>query len=150
MFTMSYEFLIILFVLLFCTIVSVRSLSFKREAKKSAIRLHETQTSLAALQKKIIQLEDETCKKDTFEVSLDKAEVTTKLQTSRISTLHGKCTTAPPERYRYIRSLIESGMDSEEIASVLSISKQEAGQLVSLSKLTSQTGCKLGTDIKKT
>ncbi len=145
MFTLSYEFFIILLVLLFCTIVSIRSLSFKREAKKSAMRLHEARTSLAALQKKIIQLEDETCKKDTFETSLDQAEVTTKLQTSRISTLNGKCTTEPPERYRYIRSLIESGMDSEEIASVLSISKQEAGQLVRLSRLSSQTTCQSDT-----
>jgi hypothetical protein len=70
-----------------------------------------------------------------FQKNLSEAELTTRLQRSRLTTQHAKDLTSTPERYQYVRSLAATGMGAEEIAAILSISSQEAEQLVKLSQL---------------
>lgn len=71
-----------------------------------------------------------------FAKSLQEAEITTNLQKPRLSlqkatqTKHNN-----KDKYQYIQTLSGSGMASEDIAKVLSISSNEAEQLVNLSKL---------------
>lgn len=71
-----------------------------------------------------------------FEKSLQEAEITTNLQKPRLSfqeTSNSKKNTK--DKYQFIQTLSGSGMAAEEIAKVLSISSNEAEQLVNLSKL---------------
>lgn len=74
-----------------------------------------------------------------FQKSLSEAELTTRLQRSRLASQHGRDLTSTPERYGYIRSLAAKGMSAGEIAAILSISSQEAEQLVKLSQLGKTT-----------
>lgn len=74
-----------------------------------------------------------------FQKNLSEAELTTRLQRSRLATQHGRDLTSTPERYGYIRSLAAKGMGAGEIAAILSISSQEAEQLVKLSQLGKTT-----------
>lgn len=46
----------------------------------------------------------------------------------------------PPEKYGYVRSLVEQGMGAAEIASVLNLSRSEVEQLIALSKLARPQG----------
>ena len=71
-----------------------------------------------------------------FKSSLQEAEITTNLQEPRLSlqkATHTKHNNK--DKYQFIQSLSGSGMAAEEIAKVLSISSNEAEQLVNLSKL---------------
>lgn len=70
-----------------------------------------------------------------FQKKLDEAEITTRLQQPRLSAQHNKERIKPPERYQFVRSMANNGLDAEEIATILSISTHEAEQLVNLSKL---------------
>lgn len=70
-----------------------------------------------------------------FQNSLDEAELTTRLQQPRLQAKDINSSPVTPEKYTYIRSLHEKGMDAEEIASILGISALEAEQLVALSRI---------------
>lgn len=74
----------------------------------------------------------------TFKNNLADAEITTRLQATRTGYQAGEAAAAAPERYNYINALSQSGMEPEKIAELLSISVDEAQQLVCLSKLTNQ------------
>ena len=74
----------------------------------------------------------------SFSKNLSEADkATTKLQMSR-SSYHARAATASmPERYQYISSLTDKGVNAAEIANLFLISRQEADQLVTLSQLNS-------------
>lgn len=97
--------------------------------------LQEADKTLADYQKKIHDLEERGKQIMEFQESLQQAEITTRLQKPRLTTQQLNSNANPPERYRYVRSLTASGMSSQEIASVLSISIHEADQLVALAKI---------------
>jgi hypothetical protein len=127
------SFLIIL-ALLLCSAATWRSIVYRRRAKQQSRLLAETSEALAEVNKKLIFLQERDKKFTEFQDSLNLAEITTRLQKSRLSAQD--CNRmSPPERYRYVHSLAESGMSSQEIATVLSISIHEAEQLVNLSRL---------------
>jgi hypothetical protein len=114
-----------------------RALYFRRKAalletsnEDLQQKLTAATTDLQALQKKYQESLD-------FQKNLSEAEITTRLQQPRLSIQLGHSRSEAPERYLYVRSLAQNGMSAEEIASVLSISTQEAEQLVNLSKLAS-------------
>lgn len=46
----------------------------------------------------------------------------------------------PPEKYGYVRSLVDQGMGAAEIASVLNLSRTEVEQLIALAKLARPQG----------
>lgn len=87
------------------------------------------------------QLKEKIERNRSFSTDLQEAdEATARLQLSR-SSYHARAATASiPERYQYIRSLSGKGTKAAEIATLFSISREEAEQLVTLSQMSS--GCK--------
>jgi len=72
--------------------------------------------------------------REAFSASLKAASLTTGLQRPRLDNM-AKIDKQPPEKYRILGKLASQGMDAEEIASILGISRIEAGQLLSLSNM---------------
>lgn len=74
-----------------------------------------------------------------FQKSLADAEITTTLQQPRIHTENLSGSTAlnntAPEKYNFVHTLSEKGMDATEISSILSISQYEVQQIVNLRKI---------------
>ena len=69
--------------------------------------------------------------REAFSTTLKTAHLTTELQLPRLQSL-AKIEKHPPEKYKILSKLASQGMDAEEIASILEISRIEAGQLLSL------------------
>jgi hypothetical protein len=127
--------LLILLALLLCSVAMWRSFIFKKKADRQEKLLAETNQALAEVQKRLLILQEKDLQSNDFNKSLNQAEITTRLQKSRLSAQNYNRSLSPPERYRYVHSLAANGMSSHEIASVLSISIHEADQLVNLSRL---------------
>ena len=135
MLNLDVKILLLLVSFMICCAVSLRLFLLKCKTKKTVETLSSTRKSLDTLQDQYQQLQNKN-QNSSFDSTLQKAELTTHLQKSR-SQYHKKAgTILPPERYKYIRSLMENGLDSSGIASVLAISVQEAEQLVALSRLS--------------
>ncbi len=99
-------------------------------------RAKETQL-IRALQCKIdAALNDDVhdASREAFSTTLKTASLTTHLQGPRLQHL-AKIDKHPPEKYKILGKLASQGMDVEEIASILGISRTEAGQLLSLSNM---------------
>jgi len=99
-----------------------------RQLKESTRRLKELNSDYSALKTEHDQLRE-------FQRSLEYAESAAASQPVKSLVQGRKGYGVMPEKYRYIRSLSEKGMDAREIASILAISRQEAEQLVTLSKI---------------
>lgn len=131
-----------IYMLLSCLIGLVILFNFflvKRENRKLAMQLTEANAGLEITRKRLSDLQRRHNEVIEFQQSMQQAELTTKLQTPRLRVNGHDANHAyhsdTPEKYKYIRSLSDRGMSPEEISTVLSISPQEANQLVSLSKL---------------
>jgi hypothetical protein len=135
MFNLNIEIILLLLSCFLCFAVSLRLFSIKSKNKKTDETLTSTQNSLNSLQAQLENLKNQNKENNSFDSTLHTVKVTTNLQKSRTQYHQKAVSTMPPERYRYIRSLLDNGLDSEKIASVLAISIQEAEQLVALSKL---------------
>ncbi|MBE0583502.1 MAG: hypothetical protein IH612_07010 [Desulfofustis sp.] len=72
-----------------------------------------------------------------FAADLNQAELTTRFQYPRPRDYGAIAERTAPERYRYAHRLSRKGMEAEQIASLLTISRHEAQQLVHLSRLSS-------------
>jgi hypothetical protein len=127
--------LLALLALLLSCLVTWRSIFFRRKTDRQAERLRKANETLADYEQRLSSLEKRGKQYDTFQESLNLAEITTKLQGSRLSAQQYNRDMSPPERYRYVHSLASGGMSSQEIASILSISIHEADQLVNLARL---------------
>jgi hypothetical protein len=96
-------------------------------------KTRETQR-IRAIQLKIdAVLQDDsfdTCR-EAFSTTLKTAQLTTELQLPRLQSL-AKIDKHPPEKYKILSKLASQGMGADEIASILEISRIEAGQLLSL------------------
>ncbi|MFV0436169.1 MAG: hypothetical protein ACK5PS_02060 [Desulfopila sp.] len=110
---------------------------YRRQSSRLSAKLSTALEKLATAHRDVQQMEARYEEISTFNNNLNEAELTTRLQRSRLSAQHGSNQTSAPERYLYLRSLAESGMGADEIAAILSISTQEAEQLVKLSSLAS-------------
>lgn len=113
------------------------AVQYRKKAQKMAYELSLALEKLAIAHTDMQALQERYQDSLEFQKSLNEAEITTRLQQPRLSAQHGYNRSGPPERYLYVRSLAQNGMSAEEIASILSISTQEAEQLVNLSKLAS-------------
>lgn len=124
-----------------CLATITKCILVKKENKLLSEQLTQTTINLESNKKKLRDLEMRHNEIKMFQKSIEHAELTTKLQTSRLQIAHGESTISstshPPEKYTYVRSLTEKGMSPDEIGTVLSISPQEASQLVALTMLTS-------------
>lgn len=124
----------------FCLLTLTKYILLKKENKLLAREIKDTTSQLEANRKKMTDLEWRHNEIKEFLKSMQQAELTTKFQAPRLQVAHGEISSPkgsnPPEKYKYIHSLIENGMGPDEIASVLSISLHEARQLVCLSTIT--------------
>jgi len=106
-------------------------------AKRQRTERAQQTGRILAMQRKInATLQDEgfEAERETFSISLKTASLTTELQRPRLQTL-AKIDKPAPEKYKILMKLAAQGMGAEEIASILGISRMEAGQLLSLSHM---------------
>ncbi len=134
----SYPIIILLTSILFCTGTTVLTVKLKRSNRKKDKLLTDMQTILDSLHLGLADNEnrqetDNT--KNIFDDNMRTAEITTRLQRSRLIVQQGGYSPATPERYRYIQSMVFKGMNVEEIADTLSMSLHEATQIISLIKV---------------
>jgi len=129
------EIVLVLLALLLCSAATWSSIIFKKKVNQQSKLLVETSETLADVRKKLTKLQEKDTTYKEFQDSLNQAEITTRLQKSRLSAQYTSRSMSPPERYRYVHTLAAKGMSSQEISSVLSISIHEAKQLVNLSRL---------------
>ena len=133
--TATTEILLTLLAFLLCSAAIWRSFLFKRKSDRQAELLAKTSEELADAQSRLVELQQKNKQYAEFQESLSQAEIVTRLQRSRLSVQHDNGDMPPPERYRYVHSLASSGMSSQEISSIMSISPHEARQLVNLARL---------------
>ena len=137
----TYSITILLISILFCTVSIVLAIMLKRSNTNQEKLLAEMRTALEARQDNTENLDEqrESCRAgNIFDDNLRTAELTTRLQQPRLSMQQCGSSPATPERYRYIRSMVEKGMNAEEIAAMLSMSLHETTQLVTLIKMARQ------------
>ncbi len=128
--------LILLFILsVVCAVFIILVVLVKRENKLLSRQLTEITVSLALSRKETADLQEQQAQLNEFQNSLQAAELTTRFQKPRLDAQSIDSGKSAPGKYSSIQSLAEKGMSAEEIASVHSISTQEAQQLVNLAKL---------------
>lgn len=120
-------------------LVSILALSavviYRRKATKLSQELTTALDKLATAHAEVQTLEQRLQETAAFQKNLSEAELTTRLQQPRLSIQHGYQQINAPERYLYVKSLAQSGMGADEIATILKISSKEAEQLVNLARL---------------
>jgi hypothetical protein len=123
------------FIAVFATIKTMRlikkNLILTREIKKISLKLRKPQRHDVDIPIPGNSQE--------FHESLATAEITTQLQQPRLNIENNRHTAAPStvsEKYGFIESLSQKGMDPKEIASALSLSIHEVQQVMTLSSLT--------------
>lgn len=92
---------------------------------------------LAQLQEKIEAALEDTgfeAERQAFGQVLHNASLTTELQRPRLETL-AKLSKQTPDKYRILANLASQGLNVEEIASILGVSRAEAHQLLNLSSM---------------
>ena len=126
--------------LLVSLLILIKYILIKKNNKLLSKQLNEATIKLEKQGKKLNDIKFRHHDIKEFQNTIDNAELTTKLQSTRLKAAHangsGNSSFHVPEKYSYIRSLSERGMTSDEIAAVLSISPQEASQLVTLTMIS--------------
>lgn len=119
-----------------CILQAMRSFYLARKVNHQKNRLQSTVKSLENASKELSALRLVEKRYNTFKDDLNKAEMFTKVHKSR--PIIGQKTKGHriPERYQYIRSLHQKGVEAPDIASILTISTHEADQLVALASLS--------------
>lgn len=122
--------------LFLCVAVTVRSIYFRRLSQQHQEELSAVQHSLQAANKELEELRLTARTFANFKADLTQAELSTKMQQSRLQFNRQCDDPRPPERYHYIHSMTQKGMTVDDIAAILTISNQEADQLVTLANLS--------------
>lgn len=130
----SYPTAILLLSILFCTGASALTVALRRSIRDKERRLAEMGEALRSLQGASKAGEAA----PTFDEDLRVASLTTLLQRPRLSAWQHRSDLSIPERYRYIHSLTEMGLDAREIASALSMSLDEITQILTLITVASR------------
>ncbi len=112
-----------------------KAVTLKKQKDLFLYKLAEANGFFDEVREELKDLHLEYDKTKQFKNSLTAAELTTQLQKPRLSAQTLSSTNSIPEKYSFVHSLIEKNMTSDEVASILSISCQEAEQLVTLAKL---------------
>lgn len=124
--------------LLLCSLIFIRSIVLRKQARAQSDLLREQKIALQKYQEELSLQEQFVIRDQQFKASLQQAEVTTELQKSRISFHQNRHKTKAPERYAYAQSMFRSGMQEEEIASALGMSCHEISQLRNLSAIAAE------------
>ena len=106
-----------------------------REKKVLARHLDHSSREILQLKKKNLILDSQLEQLRSFQDKLRSAELTTKLQKPRLKDSAQPLVPESPERYLYISSLHQKGMDPQEIATILRLSQDEIEQILALSRI---------------
>ena len=121
-------------------VILIKYISVMKKNKLLSAKLTETASMLEKQEKKITNIQFQSNDNKAFQNSIDNAELTTRFQSTRLKAAHTSNSQNSSfhalEKYSYIRTLSEKGMDSDEIAALLSISPHEASQLVTLAMIS--------------
>ena len=119
-----------------CILLTMRSVYLSMIMKKQRNRLQTTTSSLAHVNKELDELRSLEHRFNSFKDDLNNAKLFTKVEKSRPLFNQRTKEHQIPERYQYVNSLHQRGVDAPEIASILTISTYEANQLVALASLS--------------
>ena len=117
-------------------LVSIRTIYLRINISKLKQIHSETSAKLDSAAHKIEKLEYIKKKYDTFSTDLEQAAMASKVQQTPRILNNSNSDQRPPERYKYIHSLTQQGIAAAEIAKILTISSQEADQLVALANIS--------------
>lgn len=112
------------------------SLRWRRRWHRLHAQYQAELAETASLSVQCEQLASNARQRLVFTANLNLAELTTRLQQPRPRDYGAIAERTAPERYRYAKQLSESGMEADQISSILTISSHEAEQLVSLSRIS--------------
>lgn len=126
----DYNTLITAITLILCLLIFWRSIRIRRHGAKQ-------NDALQALEKEFMAAKEKESRQQEFQNSLKQAEVSTDLQKSRTGYGQKGDKRQAPERYGYARSMFQSGMQSDKIATALDMSCHEINQLQKLADLSS-------------
>lgn len=107
-------------------------LFYEKNRRDLRYRLSLTEKELSRTQDRLHELRQEQHDARRFDNAFGVADASRRLRDA-----HGgrQISTQPPERYRYASSLIACGVGAGQLAEGLSLSRQEAEQLVTLARL---------------
>ncbi|PID76624.1 MAG: hypothetical protein CSB24_05650 [Deltaproteobacteria bacterium] len=118
-------------------VLSVYIFLQKKRLALLTAKTEELRRDYFLLEEKYARLKLQAEQTKTFQESLKDAQISTKLQQSRLGQDRKEL---PMDRYRHIAALSKSGAGKEEIAEALSVSTHEARQLMALSRLAADQG----------
>lgn len=121
-----------------CILTLMKIQPLKKENKLLAGQLNETIISCELIKSKCFKLQEEHAGIQEFQNILSEAELITKFQQPRLQTQTANENVSVPDKYRFIRSLTEKNISTEEIASILAMSLHEVRQLVTLSRIAQE------------
>ena len=116
-----------------------------RRDLRQKLSLTEKELSSAQANLRVLQREQRDARR--FQNAFDTADLSRRLQEVQMAGRKAG-QPEPPERYRYASSLIACGVEAEQLAEGLSLSRQEAEQLVVLASLAQKRNNNNG--LKKT
>jgi len=125
---MEYNTIIALSSIALCILIFLRSILIRESGKKQS-------KAFKALQNELQIIREQRDADQEFQNSLKHAEVSNKLQKSRAVYNGKENKLSAPERYGYARSMFQSGMATDKIASALGMSGYEINQLLKLTNL---------------
>ena len=102
-------------------------------------RLSLTEKELAHTQASLRALQREQRETRRFRNAFDTADLSRRLRETQMAG-RKSAPVESPERYRYASSLIACGVEAEQLAEGLSLSRREAEQLVALANLAQKRG----------
>lgn len=117
----------------------IKTMLLIKENKLLSKQLTKTAVRLDKTEKLFIKLQEQHGKNEQFQKTLKTAALTTQLQQPRLQSENANelqgASPSIPEKYGFIHNLAKKGMGPKEIASVLSISTDEAKQLFTLARI---------------
>ncbi len=121
--------------LLFSILLLVTIFLLLHDRRKKTALLKQKQREFIHLEQQFTLLLERHKELQEFRNSMNEAEITTRLQTPRLTASTTAVNPRLNEKYRLILTLAEKKMDCAEIAETLSLSPQEIAQVLALSSL---------------
>ena len=114
-------------------------LLYEKSRRGLRLKLSLAERELSRTQARLRELRQEQREARRFENAFDAADASRRLKDAHAGR-NMNIPAQPPERYRYASSLIACGVEAEQLAEGLSLSRQEAEQLVALASLADKRG----------
>lgn len=128
----NYPLIFLLLAILFCTGSFIAAILLKHSNSNKDKLLARMRAELCSLQG---SPEEHESTGALFDENLHNAGLITRLQQPRLLIQQNSVGATAPERYRYIQSMAEMGLNAGEIASTLSMSVHETTQIMTLIKI---------------